>query len=378
MTDQTDLPTEASQGAATDEGPPSNAPAPRHWSPEPRRRIVAVGVAVLALLAIVILLRAWQLPPFASSILSTENAYVRGRTTIIAPQVSGYVTAVLVQDYEDVRKGQVLAQIDDRIYRARVAAAEGNLSAARAARSNSEQARAARAAALKSQVAGTAGARAQLARATADLARIDDLVSDGSVSRRERDQAVAALRVAQSGLQQSLASSEIARQDIRSVAVAAAGLDAQVDVAQAQLRLAQIDLANTVIRAPEAGRVGEIGVRLGQYVTNGTQLLALVPAPRWIIAHFKEAQTAAVRPGQHATFTVDALAGAELAGTVQSLAPATGSEFSVLRPDNATGNFVKVPQRIGVRVLVDPGQRDAARLRPGMSVVMRIDTRPRP
>jgi multidrug resistance efflux pump len=339
---------------------------------------VTLGVVALALLAILAVLRAWHLPPFANGVLSTENAYVRGRTTIIAPQVSGYVTDVLVQDYEDVRKGQILARIDDRIYRARVAVAKGNLRNALAARANSRQAMASRAAALRSQTAGLAGARAQLTRATADLARADELVGDGSVSRRERDQAVAALAAAQAALRQILASGEIARQDIRTVEVATGGLDAQVEVAQAQLRLAEIDLENTVIHAPETGRVGEIGVRLGQYVTNGTQLLALVPTVRWVIANFKEAQTATVRPGQRATFTVDALADAEFKGTVQSLAPATGSEFAVLRPDNATGNFVKVPQRIGVRILVEPRQPGADRLRPGMSVVMRIDTRSRP
>jgi multidrug resistance efflux pump len=194
------------------------------------------------------------------------------------------------------------------------------------------------------------------------------------VSRRERDQAVAALSQAEASVRQSLASGEIARQDIRTVDVGREGLEAQVAAAEAQLRLARIDLDNTVIRAPETGRIGEVGVRLGQYVTNGSQLLALVPADRWIIANYKEAQTARMLPGQPALFTVEALGGLELRGRVQELSPAAGSEFSVLKPDNATGNFVKVPQRIGVRVMVDAGQPEAARLRPGMSVEMRIYT----
>lgn len=130
--------------------------------------------------------------------------------------------------------------------------------------------------------------------------------------------------------------------------------------------------------APESGQLGEIGVRLGQYVTNGTQLLSLVPADRWVIANYKEAQTARMAVGQSATFTIDALNGARLLGHLEKLSPAAASEFAVLKPDNATGNFVKVPQRIGVRIAIDPRQLLGTRLRPGMSVEARIDTASRP
>jgi len=192
---------------------------------------------------------------------------------------------------------------------------------------------------------------------------------------RERDQTVAALRQAEAQVRQAQASSEIARQDIRTVDVGRGGLEAQVEAARAQLRLAQIDLDNTLIRAPEAGQLGEVGVRLGQYVTNGTQLLSLVPPDRWVIANFKEAQTKRMAAGQRAVIVVDALGGAKLKGRVERLSPAAGSEFAVLKPDNATGNFVKVPQRIGVRIAIDPRQPLAARLRPGMSVEAHVDTR---
>ncbi|WP_213982744.1 HlyD family secretion protein [Sphingomonas sp. dw_22] len=354
--------------------PPAD-PGPKHWRPRVKHPVATVLIVAIAIAAVLILLRAWQLPPFDRGAEATENAYVRGRTTSIAPQVSGYVVEVLAHDYQQVKRGDVLVRIDDRIYRARVSQAQANLDAQLAALANSRQAHASRTAGLQSQTAGLAGARAQLLRARADLDRIDDLVSDGSVSRRERDQAVAALAQAEAAVRQSQAGGEIARQDIRTVDVGRGGLEAQVEAARAQLRLAEIDLGNTVIRAPEDGQTGEIGVRLGQYVTNGVQLLSLVPADRWIIANYKEAQTARMAPGQPAIFTVEALGGAELHGHVQQLAPAAGSEFAVLKPDNATGNFVKVPQRIGVRVSVDPGQAEAARLRPGMSVELRIDTR---
>jgi multidrug resistance efflux pump len=353
--------------------PASDQPAPR-WRPAVKSRLAIVLIVLIAFAALLAISAAWGLPPFRSAAETTENAYVRGRTTVIAPQVSGYVSTVLVKDYESVRAGQILVRIDDSIYRARVAQAHANLDAQLAALANSRQARASRSAGLQSQVAGSGSAQAQLLRAQADMARANDLVRDGSISTRERDQTLAALRQAEAAVSQSHAASEIARQDIRSVDVGKSGLEAQVEAARAALRLAEIDLDHTVIRAPEDGQVGEIGVRLGQYVTLGTQLFSLVPAERWVIANYKEAQSGAMVPGQPATFTVDALGDTPFTGKLERISPAAGSEFAVLKPDNATGNFVKVPQRIGVRISVDPGQALADRLRPGMSVEARVDT----
>jgi multidrug resistance efflux pump len=347
------------------------------WHLPAKRRVMTILIPLLAAGAAVSLLAAWRLPPFAAGAETTENAYVRGRTAVIAPQVSGYVVEVAVKDYARVAAGQVLVRIDDRIYRARVEQARANLDAQLAALANNRQAHASRAAGIAAQRAAAAKATAELARAEADMGRVEDLVQDGSVSIRERDQNLAALRQAQAQILQSDAAIEIARQDLRTVDVGKSGLEAHVEAARAQLRLAEIDLENTVIRAPEAGQVSEIGVRLGQYVTNGTQLLSLVPPEFWVIANFKEAQTARLAPGQEASFTVDALGGIRLTGRIERLAPAAGSEFAVLKPDNATGNFVKVPQRIGVRIAIDPNQPLSQRLRPGMSVEARVDTRGR-
>jgi multidrug resistance efflux pump len=151
-------------------------------------------------------------------------------------------------------------------------------------------------------------------------------------------------------------------------------LTAQIRTAEAQVKLAQINLDNTVIRAPRDGQLSESGVRQGQYVTAGSQLMFLVPDLQWVIANYKETQVRDIRAGQAATFAVDALGEARLTGRVEGFAPATGSEFSVLRPDNASGNFTKVVQRLPVRIAIDPNQPLAARLRPGMSVVTSIDT----
>src|SRR5262244_508157 len=295
--------------------------APSTWRPAPHRSWVIAAVILVAIVVVLVLLAAWQLPPFGRGMQQTDNAYVRGRTTVIASQVSGYVIAVEVNDYAQVTGNQVLARVDDRPYRARV-----------------------------------------------EQARANELVGDGSISVRERDQTLAALRQAQAQVDEAVKSREIAVQDLRSVDVGQRSLVAQVEAARAQLDTALIDLEHAVIRAPEAGQLGEVGVRLGQYVTNGTQLTTLVPPDLWVIANYKEAQTAYVAVGQRASFTVDALDGARFAGHVERLAPATGSEFAVLKPDNATGNFVKVPQRIGIRIGIDSGQKMMSRLRPGMSV----------
>jgi len=338
------------------------------------RRTVLIAAAAAAL-AVLALLHAWRLPPFSTTMQSTENAYVRGQVTVMAPQVNGYVVEVLVQDYQRVRQGQLLARIDDRIYRQRVEQAAANLAARRAELSNALQAQRSRRAALGGREAERFGADAQMARARADLDRIEDLASDGSVSLRERDQAVAAMRQAEAQVRQSRAAGEIARQDIRSVDVSREGLAAAVAAAEAALHLAQIDLDNTRITAPRDGQLGEVSVRLGQYVAAGTPLLSLVPSRLWVVANFKESQTARIVAGQPAVFTVDGLAGKRFTGRVTALSPATGSEFSVLRPDNATGNFTKVAQRIPVRIAIDPGQTLSDRLRPGMSLEARVDTR---
>lgn len=344
------------------------------WKPQRPSGTATIVLLLLAIAGVLAVLAAWRLPPFATSYESTDNAYVRGRTTVIAPQVSGYVTQVLVRDFEAVRAGQPLVMIDDRIYRQRVEQADAQVAAQSATLANSAQARRSRAASLVAQDAAVANAEAQLMRAQADMNRVDDLVRGGSVSLREQDQTLAALRQAQAGVKQARAAREIARQDVRTVEVGRGGQQAGVSGAEAARRLAQIDLSNTLVRAPEAGRLSEVGVRVGQYVTAGSQLMFLVPPETWVIANFKEAQTARMTVGQPASFTVDALANTRLTGRVERISPAAGSEFAVLKADNATGNFTKVPQRIAVRIRIDPGQALAQRLRPGMSVQARVDT----
>ena len=186
------------------------------------------------------------------------------------------------------------------------------------------------------------------------------------------------MQQAQAAVAEARAQKAVAEQGVKSTHVGKQGLQAAVAQAEAQAQLAQIDLDNTTIKAPQNGRLSEIGVKPGQLVNAGTQLMYLVPSHVWVVANFKETQTANIKVGQAATVRVDALGGAELRGKVERIAPAAGSEFSVIRPDNATGNFVKVAQRIAVRIQIDPNQELATRLSPGMSVEASVDTGSKP
>ena len=335
---------------------------------------MAFVFALIALLGVVVVLYAWELPPFTTPIESTENAQVRGQVTLISPQVSGYVVDVLVQDFQTVHRGDLLVQIDERIYRQRVAQGEAQVAAAKAALANFQQQRRSAEATIAQAKASVENAHAQALKAEADWSRIKALVADGSLSERERDQTFAAHAQAMAGVTQSEAALRIAQENLRTVEVNRGALEAAVANAQAALQLARIDLANTEIRAARDGRLGQVNVRVGAYVTAGTQLTALVPQPLWVIANMKETQMANVAVGQPAWFTVDALNHARLTGCVERISPAAGSEFSVIPPDNATGNFVKIAQRIPVRIAITPDQPLAERLRPGMSVVASINT----
>lgn len=332
-------------------------------------------MAVVALAGVLLVLWAWKLPPFASDMMRTDNAYVRGQITVLAPQVSGYVTEVNVQDYAHVKRGDVLLRIDDRIYEEKVAQAQAQLDNARAQLANSDQTQAQNRANLGARQASLSAVDAEARRAGADLQRVEDLAARGSVSLRERDQSRATSQLAKANVQKAQADIRIGEQSIKSTQVARASLEAQVKGAEAQLGLAKIDLDNTVVRAPRDGQISEASVRQGQYVASGTQLLFLVPDQLWVVANFKETQIAHMQLGQAASFSVDALEGAELSGHIEQMAPATGSEFSVIKADNASGNFIKIVQRLPIRIAIDPNQPLAARLRPGMSVEVHVDTR---
>lgn len=340
---------------------------------KPRRATVFI-MAGVALLGVLLILYAWKLWPFTGTVITTENSYVRGQITVMAPQVNGYVAEVMVRDYQRVQAHQPLIRIDDRIYRQQLEQAEGQADAAEANLANAVQTIAQNRADLDARRADLYAAEAERDRAASDEARVNELAARGSVSLRERDQIRATARSAAANVLKARAAIRIAEETVKATSVSRLGLQAQVRTARAQRDLAKINLANTIIYAPKDGQLSEASVRQGQYVAAGSQLLFLVPEALWVVANYKETQTRAIRPGQRATFAVDALGDERLTGRVEGFAPATGSEFSVLRPDNASGNFTKVVQRIPVRIAIDPNQPLARRLRPGMSVVTRVET----
>jgi multidrug resistance efflux pump len=340
------------------------------------RFLTTTFALIIGVAGILLVLYAWQLPPFAGTVEITDNAYVRGQVTIISPQLAGYISEVPVKDYENVKAGQVLARIDDRIYRQKVNQAEATLNTQQAQIDALEQKRLSAEAKLEATKAQVNSAETAMKTAQSSYDRNLSLSKTGAISRSAFEQASSTLENARAAVVQAKANQEVAEQDLASVAVSGEGYVAAVAAAQAALDLAKIDLSNTVITAPTDGRLGEVGVRLGQYVTAGSQLLAVVPQKIWVTANFKETQVENITVGKRATFTVDALGHRQFAGRIESLSPAAGSEFSVLKADNATGNFTKVAQRLPVRISIDAGQVDIDRLAPGMSVVVRVDTKP--
>ncbi|MEJ8308467.1 HlyD family secretion protein [Agrobacterium larrymoorei] len=326
------------------------------------------GIAGVALV-----LYAWRLPPFSSHVEMTDNAYVRGYVTTMSPQVSGYVVNVPVKDYQEVKQGDLLVKIDDRIFRQRLAQAEATLAGQTAASDNSRQQENAARANIASSQAAVDSAEASLKQAQLAADRQDNLIRSGVGTSSLQEEAQANLEKSRAGLSQAKAALEVARQDLQTIIVNRSSLQAAVANAQAAVELARIDLQNTEIKAPRDGELGEVGARVGQYVAAGSQLMAVVPHEVWVVANFKETQLAGMEVGQPVSISVDALHHRKLKGRVERFSPAAGSEFAVIKPDNATGNFVKIAQRVGVRVSIDPDQQAATELSPGMSVVVRVD-----
>lgn len=355
-------------------------------TPHPsRRHLMICGGALLLLAGGAYAVHWWTTGRFR---VATDNAYVRADVVTIAPRIGGDVVAVAVADDQWVRAGAVLARIDDRDYRAKVEQAEGLLESARAevaaqqARIANLDARTARQRGTIAQAAASLSARqADAALAQREYRRQLLLASQQVTSDQIRQSAEAAARrtgAERDGSREGLA---VARAELPVLATERAAALADLDKARGALRRAQasldaarLDLSRTVIRAPVSGRIGQRSVRVGHYVEAGTPLMAIVPAETYVIANYKETQTRRVRTGQSVRISVDALGGAMLRGHVESLAPASGAQFALLPPDNATGNFTKIVQRIPLRIRIDPGQREAADLRPGMSVETSIDT----
>ncbi|GLK66324.1 biotin/lipoyl-binding protein [Paracoccus kondratievae] len=339
-----------------------------------KNHLIPTLIALIAGIAgLLIVLYAWHLPPFRPAHPQTENAYIRGQLTSISPQLSGYVATVEVQDFQAVREGQVIARIDDRQYRQKLAQAQAALQGAQAALEIQRQSVHSARASLQSAEAALRSAEAARDTAKSNWDRAQALQSRGVTAQSSADQSELALRQAEAAVTQAESAIAVARENVAGAEVGLASKRAGIASARAEVELARIDLDNTVIRAPADGRLGQVGVRVGQYVTAGTVLVSHVGPEVWVIANFKETELHGMRLGDRASFTVDAMRHRAFTGRIEAFSPATASEFSLLSSSNATGNFTKVAQRLPVRIAIDPGQEMAEYLEPGLSVVVTVD-----
>lgn len=357
----------------TSERPMEGAARPRRWGRTAKRAALALALLAGTAAAGHFGFEYWTTGRY---LVSTDDAYVKADYTTIAPKVSGYVAEVLVGDNATVKAGQILARIDDRDFRTALDQARAEVEAAEAAARNFDAQISLQQAEIGQATAVVTATRAALLFAEADAERYRDLVRTGTGTLQRAQQTRAARDQLAAQLQRDAAALVAARRKVVVLETARSQAEAQADRSRAARRQAELNLGYAAIAAPVDGTVGARTLRVGQFVQAGTQLMAVVPLhAAYVVANFKETQLAHVRPGQPVRIVVDGLPSARIAGRVDSLSPASGLEFSLLPPDNATGNFTKVVQRIPVRIAFDD-TASAGVLRAGMSVEPTIDTRP--
>jgi membrane fusion protein (multidrug efflux system) len=347
-------------------------PRTSHW--------LALGIRVfIVLLAgglVVVVAHQWDWWVGSAVYQTTDDAYLRADTTPLASKVAGYVRAVPVQDYQTVKAGDVLVQLVDDDYRAQLAQAEANVASAEAAIENIAQQKLLQQALIRQAEATIQATQADLTRFHLEAVRQKELLVKGLAGTKQlTEQAIDNEQRAAATLELNRAQLEQQRQQVNVLDSREKQAQTALKAQQAARDLAAINLGYTRIAAPVDGIAGERQVRPGQYVSTGTLVISVVPLPNvWVVANYKETQMTRVRVGQSAFVTVDAFPGALLHGHVDSWSPASGAQFSLLPPDNATGNFTKVVQRIPVKIVLEPGGTIGALLRPGMSVIATIDT----
>jgi membrane fusion protein (multidrug efflux system) len=340
----------------------------------PSWRTLSIGIG----LALLLCATAWGVHWWTVGrfIESTDDAYLQADSMTVAPKVSGYVAEVYVNENQAVSAGEPLVRLDNRVYQAVFGQATATIAARKAdvARGEAE---------LLQQRANIAQVRAQLQGAqeseeyaAEQVRRYEPLVLTGAETEERLAELRNAHRQAAATLAIDSAALQVAERQTASTQAQIEQARAQLEATAANARQAQLDMQDTIVRSTLAGRIGDRAVRVGQYVQPGTRLMTIVPVQDlYIEANFKETQVGLMRAGQPATIRVDALPGTDLHGTVASFSPGTGSQFALLPPQNATGNFTKIVQRVTVRVRLDAGKETRSVLVPGLSVTVRVDTR---
>jgi membrane fusion protein (multidrug efflux system) len=358
--------------AETTERPPAAPPTKRRRIP-----LLIVGVAVLSM-------GAWGVQRYLYSRhhVSTDNAQVDSHITLIAPRIAAFVSRVLVDDNQHVKAGDTLVILDDRDIKVRLEQAEADLRAAEAAAGTRGSAGEAKAQfqATRSQAAsmeaGVIAAEADYKKAAADLERYRSLAAQRIVPAQQLDAAQAAFEAAAAKLESARRQASAAGSQVSASGAAVRSATARLAAAQAAVDNARLDLSYARITAPTAGVIAKRNAETGALVQPGQSLMSIVPdRDVWVTANLKETQLTNVRVGDSVEFTVDAYPGRKFSGRVESLSPATGAKFALLPPDNATGNFTKVVQRVPVKIAVEQSTDSTHLLRPGMSVDVDIATR---
>jgi len=306
---------------------------------------------------------------------TTDDAYVKADSTIVAPKVSGYIAQVLVGDNERVKPGQLLARIDDRDYKAALSQAHADVAAADATVRNLNAQIELQQPLIRQQAAAVEAAEAALKFAQEEQARYEGLMKTGSGTIQRAQQTDAALREKTAQLQREKSGLSAANMKVEVLTTERAKAVAQLERARAVEQQATLNLSYTEIRAPVGGTVGARSLRVGQFVQAGTQLMAVVPLDAvYVVANFKETQLTFMRDGQPVELRIDGFRASKLKGHVDSLSPASGLEFALLPPDNATGNFTKIVQRVPVKIVLDDNRLKGL-LRPGMSAEPAVNTK---
>jgi membrane fusion protein, multidrug efflux system len=378
-----DRPAEQDKPLATGMGAAVAAP---HHPFAPARRSRWLGVAfrlfVLVLVGglIAFVANEWDWWVGSAVLQTTDDAYLHADLTPLAAKVPGYVRDIPVRDFQKVKAGELLVQIEDDDYRANLEQAEANVAASEAAIQGIEQRKLLQEALIEQAEAAIQGAEADVTRYHLETVRQQKLLAGGLAGTLQIvEQAIDNEQRAKATLELDRAKLQQEREQINVLDSQAKQARGNLGAQKAARDLAKINLGYTRIVAPVDGMVGERLVQRGQYLSVGTQVTWLAPLPNiWVIANYKETQMTNIRVGQKAQVTVDAFPGAVLHGRVDSWSPASGAQFALLPPDNATGNFTKVVQRIPVKITLEPDPRLADLLRPGMSVIATIDTRSAP
>ncbi|NWB26701.1 HlyD family secretion protein [Pseudomonas gingeri] len=346
-------------------------------APVSRKKLVRLAVLALAVAGAAAYGSHWWLA--GRFIEDTDDAYIGAEVTVISAKVPGYITEVAVVDNQFVKAGDLLARIDVRDYRTALAKAEGAVAAQRASLANlaaTEQLQQALISQAGSQIDAS---EAEAQRAHDDHARYQTLVRSQAVSVESAQRADATWKTAQAERAHAQAGLLAARRQLAVIDTQRQQAQAMLEQAQAERDQAQLNLGYTELRAPVDGYVGNRRAKVGAYAAAGSQLVSVVPAHGlWVDANFKEDQLSRMQIGQAVSVKADILPGREFHGHIDSLAPATGAQFSVLPPENATGNFTKIVQRVPVRIRLDGDDADFGALRPGLSVMTEVNTRDKP